>query len=664
MKKRKDSFTLFNPLTVVIGAVLSLVGVYYSLNLLVLLLSLGAAYFLLRPLLYSTTFDTVFARLIASLMLYVVILQAVVLTSWLIDHNMSLRAVLDITLVILYVSLIWRWFTEKKWYMDLSDESGSRIIGRIDVICITVALGLILLVFLGPIIKNDKLSSEVALNYINTSLDDSNHLSRINDRLQLDRGVLANTDKVEYVVLAESISSYPPGWHSANAIIIDSLWPNIKVGSHTVVAYVISKAFWLFVLAYLFCKAIFHFYRKYINESFTGYGLVTITWLTGAAAFFAYYALLEQFREGFYSFIPQLIFLLLAMLLFTQKELTSERSSGRTFVALMLTTVGITLSWILALPAISLAILVTYLLSSNIRVVGKNITRVSTQLGHFLPLLLISVAAIFVQIYLIVTTDYRSFSEAVNDPGAISLHSDWYYVFLVVGIAAFYRLAIARASYLNGVTVFLLGLLGFSLFIFLFQMYSIGKIEYYSLKTINTFVVVSLPLAIVGIYALLERASQGYSRLTQIAITLLTLFSLPIIIGVNPTNTSNLAYLVGRRDLSSSEITYIHHSLDERSKVPVEHRTQDVIFYTPGRVGHNIVASNILRSIQHIDTCDDKAFSALLQDSPDALVKSVSTCGIKERELTVVTQKKYYEAVKSLFSNPSFAEKVRIVALD
>jgi hypothetical protein len=184
-----------------------------------------------------------------------------------------------------------------------------------DIISIAIALFILGLLTMGPIRNSIATYGSVnipvvAVNYMNTSIDDTNHYSRINDRLQYDRGVIYKSDAVELVALRDTVSSYPPGWHSANAMLIKSVSPDIQLGGESLLGYVLTKLFWMFVLVYCFCRATLNLFSfSSIRKDRKKY--VHLAWLLGALSFFSYYVLVEQFREGFYSFIPLMVWLLL-----------------------------------------------------------------------------------------------------------------------------------------------------------------------------------------------------------------------------------------------------------------------------------------------------------------------------------------------------------------
>jgi len=57
----------------------------------------------------------------------------------------------------------------------------------------------------------------------------------------------------------------------------------------------------------------------------------------------------------------------------------------------------------------------------------------------------------------------------------------------------------------------------------------------------------------------------------------------------------------------------------------------------------NIVGTNILRSIQPVNHCDDLQFTDLLNDNTAALFQTISSCQVAQ--LTILTQSNSYTAL-------------------
>ena len=84
--------------------------------------------------------------------------------------------------------------------------------------------------------------------------------------------------------------------------------------------------------------------------------------------------------------------------------------------------------------------------------------------------------------------------------------------------------------------------------------------------------------------------------------------------------------------------------------------------YEPGDIGHNIVGTNILRSIQPVNHCDDLQFTDLLNDNTAALFQTISSCQVAQ--LTILTQSNSYTALVQEAQLYNLGSNIHIVSLN
>lgn len=646
----------------IVGAVVG-VGLLIGpgLNAFILMISVLATYAILQNYLTSKVFDSRFFRAVLSIVIYTVFLQLVILVAWLFNHNFPLDTAVKYTG--LFVALIYG--CEKYWGIRRNqDNKDTAWIKLTDLYSVFVGLFILALIFAAPVINSlnnygriDPPS--VSSHYVNTSLDDSSQLSRINDRLQLNRGVLYKTDRTDQVVHQNTISTYPPSWISANSAIIQALSPGIHVGGQSLIAYIISKSFWLFVLIYLFCRVVFSIYILFVRRDkkiFAGDYL----WLCGALGFFSYYILLEHFKEGFYAFIPLLISQLLVLAFLLQLGSDNDKKNGfRSLLPLSLMFANAALAWILVLPA---AVIALFAIIIPKRDSIKNLWKpVWTSLKAQIALVVFTIASILIQVHIITADSSRTFKEGVNDPGGITFHSRWYFAFVLIGVGLLFGFAVKQARLLRAIAPYLAGLFVTALFIYMFQVLTIDKPEYYFFKTLNTFLIVAVPLAVVGWLQLIRVLNRDNQPLVAACIAIGAVCCLPLIIGVDPVNTSNLGYLKGDRTMSLEDSSFIYSDMDKRSKIYFADRKSDTLFYVPGQVAHNIIASNIVRSIQKVDGCDAKLFLSILQEREADFFNDVREC--QKNPLTIVTKPETFQQVKGLAEQYNVGPNVTIISV-
>ena len=507
----------------------------------------------------------------------------------------------------------------------------------------------------------------IAVSYVDVGLDNSTHLSMINDSLQLNRGVIYKSNEAKDVVLQSTISSYPPAWHSANAVIIESFYSKIKVGGQSIIAYVLTKFFWLFVLIFLFSRVVFDLFQILIRPDKHRRLLPAYTWLIGGIGFFSYYILIEQFEQGFYTFLPLLISLLIAIPLliqlnFDNKENLSNKS--RVLLPIILIVANLTLSWFLILPAVTIAILFAFLYPTKNNKVRDALLGMWSELSRVLPLVVLTVLAIVVQIILITVPSSQTFRVSIDTPGSIAIPAVAYFGFIFTGLALLYLLIHRQLSkLLDNLTLLLVFLLGFSFLIYLFQILTIQQPQYYYYKTLYTAMIVAMPMAIIGWLLLIELVTNKYRQLTAVILVFGLLICFPLIIGIQPPNGDSLFnYVIGRRALTTTESAYIYNSVSARARVPLDKRTSDVIFYEPGQIVDNIVATNILRGIKPVTNCDNEMFNDLFNDSETGLFSTIKGC--ETNPLTIVTNPDSYQLLKNLASSYNLGSNVTIRQID
>src|ERR1017187_7432417 len=242
-----------------IAIILIVIGVFWGYQAVVLFLSLALTYVIFEPKLSSKIFTSHFYKLVVSIVIYGAVLQSTILFVWLFDHNFPLNYSVDLAAFLLLIGFGWEKLVRHQLF---TRNKKLKIITYPDTLALILGILIIVRAVGAPVAKSIKDYGYVnipaiATDYINTNVDDASHLSRVNDRLQLNRGVIYKSDQTRNVVLQDTISIYPPGWHSANALLITSLDPGIKVGGQSLVAYVITKIFWLFVTVFCLVRVVF-----------------------------------------------------------------------------------------------------------------------------------------------------------------------------------------------------------------------------------------------------------------------------------------------------------------------------------------------------------------------------------------------------------------------
>lgn len=657
------------------GFITVVLAILLSVNAGILFLSLLLTYYILNGLLHARLFDSVIFRSIITIFLYTAVLQAVILLSWLFNHNAPLDWSIFSTFIVLMGATTWKVIWERRLPAEKKLTTPQpAIISHKDILSGVLAVLFIALVAIPPLKDAPGIGSEdfvpsVAGDFINMGTDDSNHMGMLADHLLYNRGVLYKTNVTEQVAVSVAISSYPPAWHSANAVIIKSLTPSITEGGPILVAYVISKLFWFFVLIFCFVRAILSLYRTLFADQKTT--LPSYVWLIGASGFLSYYILLEQFKEGFYSFIPELTAIILLLLVLTQ--LVFDKSTLRTYwkyrtiaPAVLLAASGV-LSWFLVLPAFFVAIALSLFSLIPLATLKKELVAILQELLRSAPIVLIAIGAMLLQMYLLTTGSSRSFSAGINEPGAITFHSNWYYLFVIAGLIVAAALVTREQlkTLSNGVYL-LVSLLGLALLIYLFQMVTAGHTEYYFYKTLNTTMIVAAPLAVLGWSFLFTRSlALAQTSLVTLAVSAVAVIALPLVIGVEPTNTSNVDYVKGNRTFISSENEDIFSLITERGEQRAKgHVVSDYIVFVPHQYAYNLIGTSTFKSTSRISPCNEKAFNSMLQDNIDNMFSILKICPSQSQKLVILTKQAYLSEFEKQVHENSLESRVAVQVIE
>lgn len=623
MKLDKLSKTLVGKLAVTLLGIFLLVAGYHLL--VVGLVSCWLTYQLLCIWLPGSQLDSRLLRIVVSIIIYGLILQFSSTVVWLISKDFPLDRTPYLSLAFLAANYV---LVKNK--LKSSEKKSVPLVIYSDLIAVAIALFFSLLLFVGPI-RNSLTHlgtidyRSVAVDMLNTSLDDSSHLSRVNDRLQLNRGVIYGSNEVDYVVHKNTVNTYPVGWHAFNALLIRMLYPEVSVGGVSLVFYIVTKILWFSALIYLFVRFIFQVLDhslSLVNTKIRKNILYAVTSL--ASLFLAYYMLLELFKEGFYNFIPTVTYLLvIGIILFTE---TNSAKHKQSIIPIVLLMVGASISWILIAPAFVITV-IGYIASSEYAVGwGKKLRTLMNTLAVNSPVIIVALLAFFLQLYLLTTGEARSFSEGVNDPGAITQHGQWYGIFIISG-ALLFSLRHSKPNKTPGPFYLLVsGLLSCSLLIYVFQMITALKPEYYYTKTLNTALVLLVPIAIIGWVGLFEKLTSKLDVQSHLGIGLILLASLPLVLGLDPVNTSTVEYILGRREFSPSENLKIFNDIEEQSRLDYRQRKSYSFMYMRDNYGYTVVGSNILNSMQHLTTCYFAIHGGLAQSNAKVLDSAYNKC--------------------------------------
>jgi len=555
-------------ITLALAFVLSII--LRSANLVIIVTSLEISYKLFYPSISKTVFDSKLFAVILIFFSYIILLECTVVASWLINNNFPLSGAPALLLLIISAMYSYNYFLHRKEpKTNDATVANRKTINIQDILSLLVALTIVGIITLPPLsLKPEYKKATSTMSLISGNVDDTGHLSLVNDNLQFDRGILIKSDAVGNT---RNSGFYPAGWSSASAILIKMFYPNIKTGGDSLVAYAIQKLFWFFILLYLLTRVSFTMFGFLSDKSPKKSSLL---WVSASSLVFGYTLLLPIFKEGFYSFLPQLIAVLLAIPVIIQLGLEKKtHASFRSLPLLFIVCVGGCLAWLLPLPAFLLTILIILgmlVVNHRFRITINNIFGI---IKDNLILLMLLTMAIATQT-LVMASDHGvgsvSFISGLLMGGGITTYNEFFYVFILFGFLASLLLASNKArKNIDLILSLIVSLSLFCFFIYVIQIWKIGQNEYYYYKTLDILTLSAIPFCITGFGLIINKIAEGGRNIIlTIIISLIILTTAIQLIGLD---TPTLSFARGYRAFSSQ----IDNSLINELKT---HISQDKYF--------------------------------------------------------------------------------------
>jgi len=446
------------------------------------------------------------------------------------------------------------------------------------------------------------------------ALDDTSHMAMLNALVRNDVNLLADRAEANNLMAIPGHSSYPMGWHVANAVVVASINPSAKYASldDFIAIYFIVKVGSLFLAVLALTILTFQIASAFgfsIGRFWPIFGLYT------GIAYTTMLVILPQFQEGFFSF--------LAVLIYTPAFVTLMVDGWRTGghqrlqlgdIALLLCVTGSALSWILTAPALLVAFVIAKWHHAQM------FRRISwtTWIGVGAAGLVILFPA-----WVIVHASGLIVSVLAAGGGITAPEP----VLLFVLVMAFvFLMREKRLSALAAPVVVA------SLPLFLSASVILGYIglhsttlTYYFFKFEFAIFVVLLPLAIVALIDALAstvgelspllRSGAQYGMLATVLI-----LAVPSVVGygyVQNIAARTVGYTLTREDAKVLEGTL---------NVPFVSTNERVFFYIPESVPRNIMASHVARTMYPNTACDSDMFTAAYSDDVTMMNATLLKC--------------------------------------
>jgi hypothetical protein len=595
----------------VILAVIVILG--FFIPFIALAASLVFSYKIMTRVLSKKLFDSNFFVFAVSIFFYMLILQGIVLISWLFSHNFPLSVCGPLTLPILIVLSRLAPKIQKKKLSSIVRKREKYF--AVDVVPVIVCIVAFLLVVVLPIVHSGSTGPSSAIVLINRVIDDPNHLGLLNDRLNFDRGIILNSDAESHTE-SEGVSFYPAGWHSANAVIIKAFYPHISTGAESLIAYAITKVFWFLFLVYIFVRTILGLYRFYSKEIPS---LAIQIWITLASLLFTLWFLIDPFMDGFYSFIPQLIIVPLFVLSLIQLS-TLRKGDSQNFLAALIVPaalcMGSAVTWMLLFPVFALTLLLCMFNVLHDWGIKKSLKDLVSNIPQYLLFYLLIITPVVVQLMTSGGTGGSvSLIQGLLLPGPIQTYPTTFYDFIFVGLALFivFTIKTVKQNALKPILFYLLVIAGFCAALYILQIYKEQTALYYYFKSLSTFTIMAIILFIVGSSFALQWIESKTSRLFTILISIIIiLLSVQFVF----TKPLLLTYISGGRATSAVTNKEIFNMLTNRYSQKNYNNKEVVIFYPDNNPNLNEVAARLLSSNKPFTTCYSELKRASFSTKP------------------------------------------------
>lgn len=627
----------------------------HSLNIAIIAASIYSVNSLLLSTINPTIFNTKIFKYILIIFSYVILLQCSVLIAWLIDKNFQLDI---IPLLLLVVLALWRAYNYlmigKRSPRYLQANNSAKLLNFRDIISILIALTIIGVVTLPPIIRCDegqRFGCFLVSNTSNSS-DDASHLSFINNHIQFNRGIIYKSDASGKI---RANDFYPATWSSVNAIIIKTASPEISPGANTLLAYVVLKIFWLFVISYLITRVAFTAFTAF-NKQRKQSDIPIIA----MSLFLNFLFILPLSEEGAFSFMPQLISVLLFVPLLIQFGLQKDYRSS--LMPVLLIGVGGCLAWLLALPALTLVSLVIaiILVKNNSSVKLKNIVLIVKDNA---PILIILYAAIITQIFLMFNNHgagSESFANGIIIPGGKVMRSDLFYIYILTGpIMCYLSANKSQIKQLRPTLLLIASLVTYCAFIFMAQNILTGSSSYYYYKILDVLIYAILPFCIACYAMILSKITNSKKRLSMIISALIfVLLSWQII---EFGSSGRLYYAAGNRAIPSNISKVIIKELTGRMSIKNYNKKEYTLLYAyPNISAQNKHATKLILSNKPRSDCADYMVSTIYSaPSIDYVLSSIDRY-CKGYSINIVTNKASYDGFRKVITDSKLADRITL----
>jgi len=632
--KNKKTFV-----SAIIFAIVIITVAFYSVLASLIIASFVLSSLVIKALTTHLNFSTTL-RLIISIPFYAFILQFSTLCIWLINKSAPLDSATFLAFVVLATTLALVLIKRPRDAGVKTKKTSTH-----DIISILAGIFFVLVIIMPVSIRFHGLPEISAIGFIDGNVDDAAHLGAVTDRIQHNRGVFLKSDHTtDLRSLAISGGSYPPGWHATNAVVARAIIPGIQVGEQTLWFYVLSKIFWFFILVVLFFRFGLYALSTLQNKS----RRFSLAIYTLGLTLFTFYFLIDAFRLGSYTFMPQLISVLLTgLVLLTYKQAKSPSERASLLVLAGVVSLGGGLSWILTLPVIGVVLILLAL--EQIRQPIEALKQFGVQTLRYAPIYLLAASATLTQVIIMRSTQSGGgIIDHINEYGYIARYNEMFFIAIILGVILF---AFANRKKdvdqkRKYVLIFTAALLLLSAFIYMLQLITNEEINYYFYKTLNVFYVLAIPIAVASM-AYAWSVLQEKHNLNKIWAGVFAFTSLFLIIGFPAGDSPTISYLSGKLGLNQNVSKYTYDYISNAE----ENANKYTFYFNPSNPTNSDLSTMLMKSVPLDSNCYVTLRPSFTDSTTPYEIAGIIGRVCQDKKLTIITDTLSIEKFSAAFES-------------
>ena len=596
LNSMKNLYTKYKkPLLFLAGALVLSAVLRRSLPLFIYLVTIVALYLPLK----GTLARSAVFRIVLSIVGVFCLFQILAAIFWVLSIWVSPIVYILVSIIIIGGAGYWLGRGEKL-------KAASLTFRRLDVVLLLPCLIIGGVYLTGTLLPAEK-DSQTIIRSVTYGMDDATHAVLFADILGNGSNILAGDDRNQ--LMHKSVnSSYPAGWHVSTSIVAESFFGGkSRTPVQALELYFYAKVLTL-MLAIFSLTALIYSMTGRLWPAFNK--LLGVLTIFGLSLFGTVVLLLPLFFEGFFSFIPIILYTNLFALL-----LIDNKNRGGSLLLLALLGAASSLTWMLTGPIFTV-VYALYCLNTYGTI--RNIP-IKAYAG-----LAVSGLSMLAQAYILYSANRNSIGNVSAEGGITSPE----HLLLLAGITAFFVLYIKNTKAHSEVAKPLLGFvivyLAVLAVLLLYLTTVTSEITYYYTKLQMPLLVVLFSMLVVYVFGILFNTVRT-AKFTEQATLFVAGFallsiSIPSLIGYDYVyNTINRAHAYV---LTSAEATLLDTSLSNPSS-----NTNDRILYMfPGQPSRNILASNVDKMCYKSTQCDYRLFAAVYAYDTAELSKVLQDC--------------------------------------